>query len=346
MWVILFAWLLFKSRPRKEAAIACAVIFAGIVCFFASQLSLGSGIAGELESESVFEPAIEKKLQKYLRSLDADVSTAVFRDGNHRLHMEISGASLALLTKDDTYLNRISQAVGVRLCSAGYKYGSGKLVLLEAEPYSVSVGIAAVRKNGQTVSGDKGTYFKTDEGVLYILLSDGMGTGEFAARCSSDTIKILEQFLRAGVQPEISLQILNNLMLLRSENELSCATVDLMAINLFTGEATLYKYGAAPSYLCRSGSVRRIQCRSFSMGLGGEGAPDRTQLHLQPADCLVMLSDGAVSGGDDKWIAPVLEKSAGAGSRETARCLLETATGKFGADDDITILVICFDNRR
>lgn len=48
VWVILFAWLLFKSRPRKEAAIACAVIFAGIVCFFASQLSLGSGIAGEL----------------------------------------------------------------------------------------------------------------------------------------------------------------------------------------------------------------------------------------------------------------------------------------------------------
>ena len=48
VWVILFAWLLFKSRPRKEAAIACAVIFAGIVCFFASQLRLGSGIAGEL----------------------------------------------------------------------------------------------------------------------------------------------------------------------------------------------------------------------------------------------------------------------------------------------------------
>ncbi|MGN0072340.1 MAG: DMT family transporter [Coriobacteriales bacterium] len=48
VWVILFAWLLFKNRPRKEAAIACAVIFAGIVCFFASQLSLGSGIAGEL----------------------------------------------------------------------------------------------------------------------------------------------------------------------------------------------------------------------------------------------------------------------------------------------------------
>ena len=47
-WVILFGWLLFRNRPRKEAGIACAVIFVGIVCFFANQLKPGGSIAGEL----------------------------------------------------------------------------------------------------------------------------------------------------------------------------------------------------------------------------------------------------------------------------------------------------------
>ena len=45
VWVILFAWLIFKDRPRKQAGIACAVIFAGIVCFFADRLS-PSGVVG------------------------------------------------------------------------------------------------------------------------------------------------------------------------------------------------------------------------------------------------------------------------------------------------------------
>lgn len=48
VWVILFGWLLFRNRPHKEAGIACAVIFVGIVCFFADQLKPGGSIAGEL----------------------------------------------------------------------------------------------------------------------------------------------------------------------------------------------------------------------------------------------------------------------------------------------------------
>lgn len=35
------------------------------------------------------------------------------------------------------------------------------LLLLEAEPLAVSVGIASMRKKGEAVSGDRGTYFKT-----------------------------------------------------------------------------------------------------------------------------------------------------------------------------------------
>ena len=38
-----------------------------------------------------------------------------------------------------------------------------------------------MKKEGESVSGDRGTYFKTDAGALCVILSDGMGTGEDAA---------------------------------------------------------------------------------------------------------------------------------------------------------------------
>ena len=69
---------------------------------------------------------------------------------------------------------------------------------MEAEPLTVSVGVAAVKKEGESISGDRGTYFKTEQGVLCVLLSDGMGSGENAARESVSTVRILERFLRAG----------------------------------------------------------------------------------------------------------------------------------------------------
>lgn len=73
------------------------------------------------------------------------------------------------------------------------------LLLLEAEPLAVSVGIASMRKKGETVSGDRGTYFKTDAGQLCVILSDGMGCGETAADGSISTVGMLEEFLRSGV---------------------------------------------------------------------------------------------------------------------------------------------------
>ncbi len=105
--------------------------------------------------------------------------------------------------------------------------------------------MSAVKKDGQTVSGDKGTYFKTDDGMLYILLSDGMGTGDDARSLSADAVRIIERFLRAGTRPEIALRLMNGLMLLKNDISVSCATVDLMCIDLFSGETKIFKYGAA-----------------------------------------------------------------------------------------------------
>ena len=59
-------------------------------------------------------------------------------------------------------------------------------------------GVAARKKDGETVSGDGGTYFKREDGTLYVLLCDGMGSGLAANRESNLALRLLEQFLQAG----------------------------------------------------------------------------------------------------------------------------------------------------
>ena len=45
--MILLMWALYKKKPKKAAVVACAVVFAGILCFFLDSLSAG-GMAGNL----------------------------------------------------------------------------------------------------------------------------------------------------------------------------------------------------------------------------------------------------------------------------------------------------------
>lgn len=47
VWVILLAWIIFRSRPRTSAVAASIVVIAGIVCFFLDSLSAG-GVLGNI----------------------------------------------------------------------------------------------------------------------------------------------------------------------------------------------------------------------------------------------------------------------------------------------------------
>ena len=150
--------------------------------------------------------------------MDVEADVSVFRDRSGRLHIIIESARLRELIRERNYLDRLSAAVGVRLCRPvnDERPGEGRILLLEAEPLSASVGIASMKKRGEAVSGDRGTYFKTDEGKLCIILSDGMGSGENAAKESVAAVRILERFLRAGVDPAVAMKMLNSMMLLKN----------------------------------------------------------------------------------------------------------------------------------
>ena len=55
-------------------------------------------------------------------------------------------------------------------------------------------------------------------------------------------------------------------------------------MDLFTGDGAVFKLGAAPTYVRKGGTVRRISGTSLPAGLEAEerSAPDRFPIHLSP----------------------------------------------------------------
>lgn len=304
-------------------------------------------VAEELGSINGSDPLAERRLVRYLKSMDIDAEAAVYRDGSGRVRAIIESGRLSPLTKHEDYLEKLSSVVGVRLCLPGENAGAAsRLTLLEAEPLAVSVGIAALKKRGEKVSGDKGTYFKTDSGVLCVILSDGMGTGDEAARDSAEVVGILEKFLRSGVDPAVAMKILNSVMLLKSQDSWGYATVDLMCVDLFTGDACFYKYGAAPSYVCSPKGVRRIKGETLAAGLGGGvgAAPDIVRMRLRPGCTAVIASDGVIVDADDEWIKALLSRGFD-DMKALARSTLKEAEKLYGANDDMTVVTVRVEER-
>jgi len=291
----------------------------------------------------------QRRLLRFLGSMDVEADVSVFRDRSGRLHIIIESTRLSQLLRDKTYLDKLSAAVGVRLCRpvSEENTGEGRIVLLEAEPLSANVGIASMKKRGESVSGDRGTYFKTDQGKLCIILSDGMGSGENAAKESVAAVRILERFLRAGVDPAVAMRILNSMMLLKNGEEWGFATVDLMCIDLFTGETYFYKYGAAPSYVRSGKSVRRVRSENLAAGLvAGEGeGPDIVKMRLKPGNIALVASDGVIAETNDSWLRDILSAFDGADAKKLARETLQTAYTRYGAGDDMTVLAVRLEKR-
>ena len=136
-------------------------------------------------------------------------------------------------------------------------------------------------------------------------------------------------------------------MLLRNATDTVAATVDLMCIDLFSGETQLFKYGAAPTYVRRGDTVRRIRSRNLAAGLSSisDGAPELVKLKLEPHNFAVVLTDGVINGSEDKWLREILADCDGENARDMAKHILESAMKSTGRDDDMTVITICISTR-
>lgn len=192
---------------------------------------------------------------------------------------------------------------------------------------------AARSRSKELANGDRCLAFPGAECRYYVLLCDGMGTGLGAAQEGQSAISLLRQMLTAGFPAAHALRTLNSILALRGSA--GAVTVDLAELYLDTGHATLYKWGAAPSWLLRRGSAEKIGTATPPPGLSvTESRETVEKLSLRRGEALVLLSDGV----DGEGISRRSDLTPDMPPGELAAKILEYGRGK--QMDDATAAVI------
>ena len=193
--------------------------------------------------------------------------------------------------------------------------------------------VAWKSRSREAENGDKFRHFSGPGCCYYLLLCDGMGTGWAAAQEGRSAANLLQQMLCAGFPAAQALESLNSMLALRGRA--GAVTVDLAQLRLDTGEAVLYKWGAAPSWIAGGGALEKIGTAGPPPGLGlGRGLEKTARLPLKRGQLLILASDGLE--GEVFPGLGVVDQKAAAG--ELAAHILNAGAEK--SADDATVAVV------
>ena len=182
-------------------------------------------------------------------------------------------------------------------------------------------------------NGDRCIFFAGTALRYYVLLCDGMGTGLGAVQEGRTAAAMLRRLLCAGYPADNALESLNSLCALR--DRAGAVTADLLELQLDSGKAVFYKWGAAPSYLLRDQGVERIGVAGPPPGLAVTDCCQTTQrVSLRRGELLVMVSDGV---GEEEALACCM-KNPGLDPEALVEKLLER--GQLGGEDDATVVLV------
>jgi stage II sporulation protein E len=219
-----------------------------------------------------------------------------------------------------------------------------KLTMEMDERYHVETGMAVAAKNAEDISGDACVAQPVSRGRTALILSDGMGSGEAAAKSSRQTVDFLQKLLTAGFEVDTAVKTVNSMLLLKMPGD-RFSTVDMAVIDTFTGEAEFLKVGSAPSYIKRVREVTIINPASPPVGILEQVDVRPVRRVLAPGDIVVMVSDGITDvvhgAGKEHWVANFLRRSGSERPQDIADRMLREAMELSGgvAKDDMAVLV-------
>lgn len=241
----------------------------------------------------------------------------------------------------ETFRRKIGEWCGRQFSAPVTEYAAGvtRISFTEQNRYRVAVGTAQIACKGERLCGDAYEIFRDSEGSQLVVLSDGMGSGGRAAVDSALAAGLTVRLRKAGFGYESMLKMINTALMAKSEDE-SLATLDIVDINLFSGEARLLKAGAGASLLYSGGRVSRMDESSLPLGILRELTFAETVDRLTDGDLLITMSDG-VSNEGLTWVEDLIkeyENTTPLG--ELAESIAQQARERQGDDhDDITVIV-------
>jgi len=246
-------------------------------------------------------------------------------------------------TPPDSLIRRLTAGigtiVGTQLSAPSIEMSNGNTVLCFTKRPTFNVRTAASQVSAEgSRCGDVYSIFSDLDGRVHILLSDGMGTGEQAAREGTICCAFLKRLLETGFPIKRAAELANSALAIREDTE-SASTIDVLSVNVFDGTATLFKAGAAPTFYLRGSEVKCIEGQSLPVGILEEVVSKQFDLELADGDIAVLTSDGIQMQGYG-LVADTLKTSFGATPEEICREIIRRARDRGDLKDDVTVIVV------
>lgn len=268
-----------------------------------------------------------------------ECSAPVDKYGRMEIHLKISKNNETVLNRRDI-MRVLSLSCERNFAPPVIKKTSGGTFISVSEraEYSVDIGISQKSAKAGDMCGDAYSCFLDGRGHFIMMLSDGMGTGARAAVDSAMAAGLMTRLIKSGFGFECSVRILNSSMLFKSADE-SLATMDIASIDLHSGAVELYKAGAAPTLVLRSGRAGKAVSTSMPIGILSNVSFDTAGIKLSCGDIVTLISDGAAPDDAD-WIRGELESFRTGSAQDLAERLTDLAARRRtdGHTDDITVM--------
>lgn len=263
---------------------------------FYSLGSLLQDAAKSIDSLPETDPVLAASADSVLRNLGFTVSgICAYSYASGGCILQAYCSYVPVMPDPEKILDGLYEATGkIFLSPVRDEYSKDGTVLSFCEQplFSVDYHTSAHTGSDEIFSGDTARCFYDGLGNFYAVLSDGMGTGSRAAADSVMTCTLTARLLRSGFSPESALETVNCAMLIKSGDE-SLATVDILKIELNTGNACFYKAGAAYSVIKKGDRVLAVEQSSLPLGILRETEFQKSEISLGDGDTVFIVSDGA-----------------------------------------------------
>ena len=311
---------------------------------FATTGSLLRDMASDLKLYERFDTVLAKKINEVLHDsaiTPIDVSCKITKENRMVIEMETLLMDRYKLTKP-SLMRGISRVTGREFTYPCVSVNGEKCFFRMTEKPIYKATFAAAQhscRNG-SFCGDSCVCFDDGAGKQIAMISDGMGTGGRAAVDGAMASSIMAKLIQGGIGYDCALKITNSALMIKSGEE-TLSTLDVAAVDLFTGEVTLMKAGAPISFVRKNGEVHRLDAISLPVGILEEAVFCKTSARLGDDDLLVMFSDGVVASGEE-WVSRLIATWDGTEPTQLANLIVEKAAAyrDDGRDDDITALVL------
>lgn len=307
---------------------------------YSSVSRLLKSTAGELDRELEYNPALEQTAQRALKELGITYSrVAVF--GNREMKIDVYGVSLEKVRHStERILQVFGEAFSCRFSGPDFTMLEDRVVmrLRKAHVISLECAKSGCTKRGESVSGDHSVFFETAQNYFYTLICDGMGSGREAAFTSRLAAIFIEKLMHCATPKNVTLEMLNAFLM--SKNDETFTTVDLLEIDLLSGEAHFIKAGAAASYVLRGERLHRIESRTPPAGILRSMCAEQTTFRLLPGDLVILLSDGVEEGEEQGALISLFSERNFENAASLCDRIFALARERGGGKDDLSVSVV------